>query len=76
MRTPGFTGFSHTSDSTQVEAYIAKNELRQLGSAIEGDYRVCRGSLMIDTNHDTYASVTSYLHPAILWLAISRPMLK
>ncbi len=34
---------------TEVESYVAKNELRQLQTAINGDYRAIGNSLMIDT---------------------------
>ncbi len=34
------------ADETTVETYLAKNELRQLGAAINGDYRAVGASLM------------------------------
>jgi hypothetical protein len=40
--------------STKVKAHFIKNELRDLGSSINGDYRSVGGTLMIDTNYDYY----------------------
>jgi hypothetical protein len=36
--------------SITVDAYTAKNEMRELGTAISGDYRAIGSTLMIDTN--------------------------
>lgn len=35
------------ADGTTVETYLAKNELRQLGAAINGDYKAVGNSLMV-----------------------------
>ena len=40
--------------STTVEAYIAKNEARELRSGINGDYKAAGNSLMVDSDHDGY----------------------
>jgi hypothetical protein len=37
-----------------VEAYAAENELRDMGTAVAGDYRAIGATLMIDANHDGY----------------------
>ena len=41
-----------TAGSTQAEAYIAKNELRQLQSSIAGDYYATGNSVLSDTDND------------------------
>jgi hypothetical protein len=41
-----------TAGDTQVEAYTAKSEIRELGSAIAGDYCAIGNSLMIDQYSD------------------------
>ncbi len=45
---------SATAGDTEIETYVSKSELRQLSSAISGDYVAAGNSLMIDTNHDYY----------------------
>ncbi len=40
--------------TTEVEAYAAKNELRELSAAIAGDYRATGNTLMRDDNQDKY----------------------
>ncbi|NQT73762.1 MAG: hypothetical protein HQ553_13500 [Chloroflexi bacterium] len=37
-----------STDSASIESYLAKSELRDLGSAIDGDYRAIGNSLMLD----------------------------
>ena len=39
-----------TAGSTTIDAYAIKSEMRQLGSAIAGDYRAIGNSLMIDVD--------------------------
>jgi len=39
---------------TEIQAYTSKCELRDISSAIAGDYRAVGNSLMIDTDHDYY----------------------
>jgi hypothetical protein len=38
------------ADGTTIDAYSIRSELRELGSAINGDYRAIGSTLMIDTN--------------------------
>ncbi|MDD5082053.1 MAG: hypothetical protein PHU08_01640 [Dehalococcoidales bacterium] len=42
------------ADSTEVEAYTLKSELRQVAAAIAGDYFATGNSLMTNTHSDTY----------------------
>jgi hypothetical protein len=43
-----------TAENTSVEAYLAKNQLREFGQAVAGDYKALGNSLMIDANHGGY----------------------
>jgi len=42
-----------TAGSTTAEAYVIKNEMRQLGSAISGDYVAIGGTLMTPSTNDS-----------------------
>jgi len=65
VTTSGVSGVSYSWDAdsrvyhitsiagnTQVESYNVKNEIRELGSAVSGDYRAIGNSLMLDLNPD------------------------
>jgi hypothetical protein len=45
---------SAAAGDIEIETYVSKSELRQLSSAISGDYIAVGNSLMVDTNHDYY----------------------
>jgi hypothetical protein len=49
------------AEGTEVEAYVARCELRDMGDAIAGDYIATGNSLMTDDNHDYY-TVRETLH--------------
>jgi hypothetical protein len=45
-------GITSTAGSTTVETYIAKNNLRKMGGAVNGDYFATGNSLMVNADHD------------------------
>ena len=46
-------GITSTAGSTTVETYIAKNNLKKMGGAVNGDYFATGNSLMINADHDS-----------------------